>query len=190
VAGTGPLTLPLILLALALAWAYSAPPWRLNWRGLGEVTVAIIVPGLTTLLGYYLQAGRLAWLPVLTILPLMGLQFGMSLTINFPDAAGDTAAGKRTLVVRLGGEQAVRVWGVVQAGVYLSLPALWSAGLPAPLALAMLVLLPVSLVQGWRLRRGAWRRPASWDSLSFWAIGLLVGTAGLAFLGALWLAGS
>jgi 1,4-dihydroxy-2-naphthoate octaprenyltransferase len=183
-------TLPLLLLALVLAWAYSAPPWRLNWRGLGELTVAIVVPGLTTLLGFYLQAGRLAWLPVLTALPLMGLQFAMSLTINYPDAAADAAAGKRTLVVQLGGARAARLWGSVQAGVYLSLPVLWAAGLPAPVALAMLLPLPVSLVQGQRLRRGAWRRTAAWDSLSFWAIGLLVGTAGLAFVGALWLAGS
>ena len=45
---------------------------------------------------------RRAKLLALTIVPLALLQFAMLLAIEFPDATGDAATGKRTLVVRLG----------------------------------------------------------------------------------------
>ena len=92
----GPLTLPLLLLALLLAWGYSAPPMQLHSRGLGELVGAFLIPGLTVLVGYYLQAGRLTLLPLLAALPLCLFQFVMLVCIELPDAAGDAAAGKRT----------------------------------------------------------------------------------------------
>lgn len=175
----GSLTLPLLLLSLALAWSYSAPPLRLHTRGLGELTVSLLVPGLTPLVGFYLQAGRLDWLPLLAVLPLCGLQFAMILVINFPDAAGDAAVGKRTLAVRLGGAVTARLYLSLLALVYAALPLLIWSGLPPLAALAMVVPLPLALVQGWRVGRGLWRQPAAWNSLGFWSIVLLIGTTAL-----------
>ncbi|HEX6386903.1 MAG TPA: prenyltransferase, partial [Anaerolineae bacterium] len=108
-----PLTIPLLLLALWLAWAYSAPPFHLHSRGLGEVTTALLVPGLTPVLGFYLQTGQLALLPFLAVAPLCCFQFNMLLSINFPDAIGDAYANKRTLIVRLGGEPAASLYVAV-----------------------------------------------------------------------------
>ena len=101
-----PLTLPLLGLALVLSWGYSAPPFRLHARGFGQLTATLVVAGLTPLLGFYLQAGRLASLPLLAVVPLCCLQFAMLLAVDIPDAAGDRAAGKRTLVVQIGQAQA------------------------------------------------------------------------------------
>jgi 1,4-dihydroxy-2-naphthoate octaprenyltransferase len=96
-----------LLLAGALAWAYSAPPFALHSRGWGELTTAVVVTGLTPFAGYILQSpapisaprpelgelvgtlGRLAALaravwagPLLAaILPLALLQLNMLLTI-------------------------------------------------------------------------------------------------------------
>ncbi len=179
---TGPLTLPLLLLSLTLAWEYSAPPLRLHSRGLGELTVALLVSGLTPLVGYYLQAGRLDWLPLLAVLPLCGLQFAMILVINFPDAAGDAAVNKRTLTVRLGGARAARLCIWLLALVYVSLPLLVWAGLPPLAALVMAAPLPLAFLHGWRIGRGAFCRPSAWNSLGFWAIILLMGTTTLACL--------
>ena len=44
----------------------------------------------------------------LSIVPLALLQFAMLVAIEFPDAVGDAATGKRTLVVRLGAATARR----------------------------------------------------------------------------------
>ena len=182
-----PLTIPLLLLALLLAWGYSAPPLRLHSRGIGELTTALLVPGVTPVVGYYLQAGRLELLPFLAVFPLCCFQFAMLLSINFPDAAGDAVTGKRTLVVRLGSEQAARLYVAILSAAYLSLPLLVWSGLPLPVALAAGLLAPAAAWQIWRVRRGAWADPAAWDSLAFWSIGLLMGTAALETAAFLWL---
>lgn len=174
-----PWTAPLLLLAIFLTWNYSSPPLRLHSRGLGEVTVAITVPLLTTLVGSYLQSGRLSSLPLLATFPLACLQAAMILVINIVDAAGDVQVMKRTLVIRLGTARAARLYPLLLLTAYGALPALLLAGLPPPVAVAILLPLPLAIWQMRRMARGNWRTPATWDSLAFWSIGLLMGTAAL-----------
>lgn len=166
----------LLLAAQALAWEYSAPPLRLHSRGLGEFTVALIVPILTPLVAYALQAGRPGLLPLLAALPLAGLQAAMILVINFPDAAADAQAGKRTLVVRLGAPQAARLHPALLALAYLPLPLWVGLGLPEAVAGAALLPLPLAGWLGWRVARAVRGGPANWSGLAFWSIGLLMST--------------
>ncbi len=185
--GSGPWAVGLLLAAIVLAWFYSAPPLRLHSRGLGELTVALIVPVLTPLVGYTLQVGRPGWLPLLAVFPLACFQAAMILVINFPDAAGDRHTGKRTLVVRLGAARAARLHAALLATAYLSLPSLVGAGLPALPAIGVLLPLPLGLWLTWRMRGGAWRDPAEWNGLAFWSIGLLMASAGLELAAFGWL---
>jgi 1,4-dihydroxy-2-naphthoate octaprenyltransferase len=174
-----PNILTLLLTALILAWEYSAPPLRLHSRGIGEAVVTLIVPGLTPLVGFYLQTGHLALLPVLAEFPLCCLQFAMLLTIEFPDAVGDAAVGKRTLVVRLGEQSTAWLHTAVLAMGYLSLPVLIALGLPSLAAIAIVLSAPIAAWQTWRVHRHALRPIDSrvWDSLAFWSVALLIGTA-------------
>jgi 1,4-dihydroxy-2-naphthoate polyprenyltransferase len=180
---SGPWAGPLLLLALLLAWQYNAPPLRLHSTGWGELAAAVTVAGLTPLAGYYLQAGRPdaavapSWLPLLVILPLCCLQFNMLLAIEFPDAAGDAAVGKRTLVVRLGGHRAARLYLALLAAAYAMLPLLVRAGLPAAVALAVLSGAPLAAWLAWRMARGDWQQPSRWSRLAFATIALLILTA-------------
>lgn len=175
----GPWTLPLLFAGLLLSWAYSAPPLRLHSRGLGELAIAIVVAGLTPLVGYYLQAGRLSWLPVLAVLPLCALQMAQSLAIELADLEGDAAVGKRTVVVRLGRPTAARLMIAAMALAYAMLPWLAWLGLPRWVVGAILLPLPVAAWQAWRLARGAYADPQQWDSIAFVGIGLVMGTAAL-----------
>lgn len=175
----GPLAAAVLLLALFLAWSYSAPPLRLHSRALGELAAALILPVLTPLAGYTAQTGQPGALPLLAAVPLAFFQAAMILILNFPDAAGDRQAGKRTLVLQLGPERAARLHPVLLAAAYLSLPLLVAAGLPVIVAAAALLPLPLAAWLGARMARGAWRAPAAWDSLAFWSIGLLMSTAAL-----------
>ncbi len=184
-----PLTLPLLLLALLLSWVYSAPPLTLHSRGVGEVVAATVVPGLTPLVAFYLQTGRIEPLPLLASVPLWYLQFAMFMCIEFPDAAGDAAVGKRTLVVRLGPAAAARLHNLALLAAYTLLPWCVRAGLPLPVAAAACLGAPITAWQGWRIARGAWAEPARWGSLAFWGVGLLVGTTAAEFLAFLWLCG-
>jgi 1,4-dihydroxy-2-naphthoate octaprenyltransferase len=172
-----PLTLPLILLALGLSWGYSAPPVHLHSRGLGELTTAILVPGITTLVGFYIQMHHFEWLPFLAIFPLSCLQFVMLLMIEFPDAAGDRLVGKNTLVVRLGSDRAAKLYIAVLLTAYAALPLLISAGLPIQVGALMLFTAPFALWQMWRMAHGAYANPAAWNSLAFISVFLLTSAA-------------
>jgi len=173
---TGMLTLPLFAFSLTMAWFYSAPPIRFHSRGLGELTSAILVTGLTPLMGFYLQSGQLELLPFLAVIPLGCLQFCMLLSVEFPDAEGDAQVGKRTLVVRMRLQRAARLYAIVLIAAYLLLPFLVLIGLPTLAALAMGFMCPLAAWQVWRIQRGDYANPARWNRLQFFNVGLLIGS--------------
>ncbi len=130
------------LAGIVIGWGYSAPPLRLNSRGLGELCV---LTGFSLLpLGAWLvQTGNLSMDVVAVALP-SGLLTANLLFINqFPDRKADMQAGKLHWVARL--EPATARWGyVVIAGLaWLVLITLIVAGL-LPLS-ALVALLPVIL---------------------------------------------
>ncbi len=160
-----------------LAWEYSAPPLRLCASGAGEIDTAIVVTVLVPWLGFYLQAPDRVGLATLAlaIVPLALLQLGMLFAIEFPDAAGDAATGKRTLVVRLGAERAAALYVAVTAGAYLWLPIGYALGLPGRVALAAALPVPVAI---WRIARVAEHRdPSRYERLTFFSVFLLVTTS-------------
>ena len=168
--------LPLAVLIIALSWCYSAPPLRLLRRGLGEITTALVVTLLTPLLGFYVQSGVVRPLLFLACLPLCCLQFSMLLTIELPDAAGDAAQGKQTLVVRRGAEWAARCTAVLLLVTFGSLPVLFLLGLP--LRIAAFAALPAALAL-WQVRvllQGGFRDPQRWEGLALRAVALLIAT--------------
>ncbi len=172
--GSPPLVLPLSLLIVALSWSYSAPPLRLLSRGLGEATTALVVTLLTPLLGFYLQSRSWSASLLLGCFPLVCLQLSMLLTIELPDAAGDAAQGKRTLVVRYGAHWAGRAIAGLLLAAFGSLPALWLLGLP-PLVISLAALpAPFAAWQAMRLWRGAFQDPERWESLALCSVALLV----------------
>jgi 1,4-dihydroxy-2-naphthoate octaprenyltransferase len=125
-------------LGLFIGWAYSAPPLRLNSRGIGEPCVAagfmLIAVGTD-----YVQRAEFSVFPVIAVAPYAVLVTNILYINQFPDLKTDAATGKHHWVVRLGAARAR--WG------YLALAALaysWLIGavltgsLP-PLALAALI---------------------------------------------------
>jgi 1,4-dihydroxy-2-naphthoate octaprenyltransferase len=181
-AGERPLLMPLAVAMTTLAWSYSAPPARLAARGLGELTTAAVVTLCVPLLGYYLQAGEVhPRVLAACVLPCL-LQFAMLLAIELPDAAGDAATGKRTLVVRLGAATGARLYGLLTIAGFGVLPLLAQGVLPTRVAIAPLVLAPLAIWQAARVVRG-YADPAGWESVAFWAVAL-VSWSGLATLAA------
>lgn len=93
---------------LVVGWAYSAPPFALMSRGLGEAAIAagwlLVVIGAD-----FVQRGSFSALPVAAGLSYALLVANLLYINQFPDHDGDAAVGKRTLVVRLG--PAVAKWG-------------------------------------------------------------------------------
>jgi len=100
-AQSGPGLILVGLAGLLLGWAYTAPPLALVSRGLGELAVAagwLIV----TVGADFVQRGGFAPAPLQAGLSYALLVAAILFINEFPDLRGDAAAGKRTLVVRLG----------------------------------------------------------------------------------------
>ncbi len=129
------------LAGLFIGWAYSAPPFRLNSRGLGELCVAAGFLAITVGTDFVQRKGFAA-------APFIGgLSYALLVTnllyINqFPDRTADTAAGKLHWVARLPVRNAR--WGYV---LILSLSYIWLLlgvllGWLPSLALLVLLALP------------------------------------------------
>ena len=99
---TGSMTLLWIGVAgIVVGLAYTMPPLKLVYRGLGEIAVFLGFGPIMLLGAYVVQTGRLAWEPLIASVP-VGILVALILYVNeIPDRSGDAQAGKRTLPVRL-----------------------------------------------------------------------------------------
>lgn len=181
--------LPVLLTALFLAVVYSAPPFRLHTRGLGEIAAAITVAGLTPLAGFVAQSGRITALPLLGSLSLLPFQFTMLYSVALSDVEGDARSGKLTLAVKAA-RRAEQVYMAVIIAAYGLLPIAVLLGLPLIVAGSMLLTLPIALRLIWRVLHGAWRDPRHADSLAFGGVALLMCASLLETLAFLAVAGS
>lgn len=154
VLGAPALPLAIGILALAIAWAYSAPPFRLHSRGVGEITAALLVTGATPLFAYSLHTGGVSPLALLLVAPTCGAGLVMLLGAAFPDLDADRATGKRTLVVRLGYRAAARLYLATIAAIYAWWLIAVPMGAPALAAVGLVTGLPLALWLVLRLRRG------------------------------------
>ncbi len=92
----------LVFLGAGIAWAYTAPPFRLVYRGGGEAALWLAFGPLLTSGGYLLPAGVISG-PILLLSLGPGFMIAALLTANeFGDTADDARAGKNNLVVRAG----------------------------------------------------------------------------------------
>ena len=130
---------------MACAYFYHAPPLSLSYRGLGEAAVGICYGPLICSGTYLVQRGSVQAPVVALSLPL-GMLIAAFLWINeFPDSRADRAAGKRTLVVRLGSRAASAVFVALIAAAFLLLLLEPLLGLPAGVRLGALGLIPAAL---------------------------------------------
>jgi len=95
-----PLTIPLGVAGMIVAYSYSNPPIKASYRGLGE-TFMMLSYVLLILAAYYMQAG-LSWFPLVIALPRILTVPALKILREFPDYLADAASGKRTLVVIFG----------------------------------------------------------------------------------------
>jgi 1,4-dihydroxy-2-naphthoate polyprenyltransferase len=96
---------PIFWLGLAgflLGIFYTAPPFKMAYRGFGEINIFLSFGVLPVVGIYYAQTSAMSLIPVLASLPI-GLLITNIIWINeFPNYISDRDCGKRQLVVRLG----------------------------------------------------------------------------------------
>jgi len=135
---------------IVLSLVYSAPPLRLVHRGLGEPVTALGFGPVMAVGTYFASAGRWSWQPVLASLP-VALLIALVLYVNqIPDRAGDAAAGKRTLIVRLSPAQVQAGYATGVGAAFVCILVEVVAGVTPAWTLLALATLPLA----WRVWRG------------------------------------
>ena len=87
---------------IAAAWAYTGGPRPYGYLGLGEVFVFVFFGLVATAGTTYVLLERLDWFAMLCGVPVGLWAVSLLMANNLRDIAGDEAAGKRTVAVRLG----------------------------------------------------------------------------------------
>lgn len=85
-----------------LGWFYTAPPIRLSYRGLGEIStmlaIGFVVPGM----GYYVMKGMIDVNFVIFSIPLLLYGIYFILSVELPDMETDAISGKNNFVTKNG----------------------------------------------------------------------------------------
>lgn len=141
-------SLALLVLGVAgvvIGWAYTAPPLKLVYRGLGEIAVAVGFGPIMLLGAYAAETGRIAWEPLVASLP-VAILIALILYVNeIPDRRGDAEAGKRTLVVRFSQSTVERIYLVAALAAFALVVAGVVAGVMPWPTLAALLAVPLVL---------------------------------------------
>jgi 1,4-dihydroxy-2-naphthoate polyprenyltransferase len=89
------------ILGNMLAWYYSAPPFKLSYRGLGEISTALTGFILPTF-GYVAITGYLDRNILLFSVPFVIYMIFFILSVEIPDLEGDKKGNKNTFIVKNG----------------------------------------------------------------------------------------
>lgn len=100
--GSPPPLLALAAVSNLFGWLYSAPPIRLNARGLGEATIALGTGFVVPAVGFIATAGTIDQTFLRFSAPLVLYGLILSLSLELPDLEVDREHGRRNLVVLLG----------------------------------------------------------------------------------------
>lgn len=104
-----------------LGFLYTAPPFRLVHRGLGEIAVGLGFGPVVVMGAYWVQAQRWSNEALFASVP-VGLLIAAVLFINeIPDRYWDAKAGKRTLVVRMTPQATIVGYAALVGAAYLAI---------------------------------------------------------------------
>ncbi len=98
----GPFFLGLVVLGALLGWFYTAPPIKLAYRGLGEISTVIATGLIMPAMGYFVMAGGIDISMVALSFPLMCYALFFIISVELPDVDVDRLAGKRNLLTHNG----------------------------------------------------------------------------------------
>ncbi|QIZ66150.1 prenyltransferase [Geobacillus subterraneus] len=163
--------------AIICGIAYSAGPRPLASLGLGELTAAVCMGPVVTALAYAVQ-GHVPDTALFALsIPFALLIASMILTNNIRDIEKDRPF-RRTLAIRLGRNNAVRLLGLLLVSAYLSIAALIVWHIVPLLAAVTGLAMPLAIRLRLCFRPGASRTEErsgmKWAARHHWAVGLLL----------------
>ncbi len=141
------------LAGFLVGYIYTAPPFRLVHRGIGEIAVGLGFGPIIVLGSYWVQTQRISLEAILASIPI-GLLVAAILYINeVPDRMWDERAGKRTLVVRLSRSAVLSGYLMIVGSAYLTVLLGVALGWMAPASLIAFLTIPMARSAYRTLRR-------------------------------------
>jgi 1,4-dihydroxy-2-naphthoate octaprenyltransferase len=150
---TGPLTIPLGVIALFIGYFYTAGPFKWSYHGLGEICIWFTCGWLATITGYYLQTGHLDAVATLASLPGAISIFLVILINEVPDIKSDRLSGKNNLAVRLGRNRTGILYSVLLILCFVNILIIVFFGVPLISAYLSIILLPFIIWNIFTIRR-------------------------------------
>jgi 1,4-dihydroxy-2-naphthoate octaprenyltransferase len=152
IAWGGPWLLLVGALSILCGLAYTGGPWPLGYHGLGDVFVFLFFGLVAVCATYFVQARMVTADAVLAAVAVGLLAANILVVNNYRDRETDAAAGKRTLVVRLGEGFARGQFGGSLLVAIAVIPALLAWRDHCTGCLLPLVLAPLAWRHAWRLK--------------------------------------
>ena len=165
-----------VVIGNLLGWFYSAPPFRLSSRGLGEPVYTFIGGVLIPGMGYLAMKGTLDLAGAFILIPLLLYGLASILSVEIPDMEADHLGNKRTWVARKGRSFGFSIIGtclLAATGYFFIFPSLSNGQVPLDFhILGVLSLLPLSPGMVGLIRRPLQREPAT--RIAIWTVLSLV----------------
>jgi len=147
---------------------YSAPPLKLEYRGLGELVVALVLNILVPLWAYSLYSDNFFNKYVFLLIPISVIEYARMMVMNMPDRESDEVSGKKTLIVRIGLRKAVNVYIILNSLSYVSF--LFFFGfIQNNILLTIYLTFPLYAWIAYRFLRGDWKSKFSMYNIPFLA---------------------
>ena len=161
-----------VVIGNLLGWCYSAPPFRLSSRGLGEPAFTFIGGFLIPGMGYLAMKGTLDLAGAFILVPLLLYGMASILSVEIPDMEVDRLGDKRTWVAHKGrgfGFSVVGACLLAATGYFFIFPRLSVGQVPLDFhILGLLSLLPLSPGMVGLIRKPLQREPAT--RVAIWTV--------------------
>lgn len=136
-AAVGPELVAVGAAAMAAGWFYTGGHHPYGYYGLGEAFVFVFFGLVATAGSTYVQTGSLTALALVAAVPVGLLATALLVINNLRDIPGDTAAGKRTLAVRLGDSRTRALYVGLLVVAFVCVPVVAGGFDRAPAAVAL-----------------------------------------------------
>lgn len=168
-----PAALAILSATVVGAICYAIPPIRLAERGFGELTQAILLANLTPALAFLLQFDEFHRLVAMSTFPVTFLVLAATLALRFPNYATHLKYRKRTLLIRMGWENAMTAHNILLLVAFALVGLAAMLGFPPFASTPLLLALPLAVLQVWYVTRIANGNKPNWNALSLSAVFLV-----------------
>jgi 1,4-dihydroxy-2-naphthoate octaprenyltransferase len=164
----------ILILIFLVSFFYAVPPFRLVYRGYGELAESFLLANLIPAFAFLLQTGELHWLLARLTFPLTPLYLAVALALSMPQFSSDLRSGRRTFLIRLGCQRGMNIHNLLILSSFLLLVGGMIQGLPWALCWPGLLTFPLGLFQIRQMMLITGGEKPRWRLINFTSLALIL----------------